>query len=106
MYSFAQRADTTVYDEPLYAHYLVNTSAKDYHPGADDIVASMENDGEKVVADTILGPQSTPVSFFKQMTHHLVNLDQSFLAQTVNVMLTRHPRDMLPSYAEHHIDRS
>ncbi len=100
MYSFAQRADTTVYDEPLYAHYLVNTTAKDYHPGADEIVATMENDGEKVVADTILGPQPTRVAFFKQMTHHLVELDQSFMGQTVNVMLTRHPRDMLPSYAE------
>ena len=101
MYSFAQRPDTTVYDEPLYAHYLVNTTAKDYHPGADDIIAAMENDGEKVVADTILGPQPTRVAFFKQMTHHLVELDKSFMEQTVNVMLTRHPRDMLQSYAEH-----
>ena len=99
MYSFAQRADTTVYDEPLYAHYLVNSSARDYHPGADEIIATMENDGEKVVADTILGPQPTGIAFFKQMTHHLVELDQSFMAETVNVMLTRHPRDMLPSYA-------
>ncbi|MFQ6006263.1 MAG: sulfotransferase family protein [Woeseia sp.] len=101
MYSFAQRADTTVYDEPLYAHYLVNTEARDYHPGADEIIATMENDGEKVVADVILGPQPTPIAFFKQMTHHLVGLDQSFMSRTVNVMLTRHPRDMLPSYAEH-----
>ncbi len=101
MYSFAQRADTTVYDEPLYAHYLVNSAAKDYHPGADEIIATMENDGEKIVADTILGLQPTRVAFFKQMTHHLIKLDQSFMAQTVNVMLTRHPRDMLPSYAEH-----
>lgn len=100
MYSFAQRADTTVYDEPLYAHYLVNTGAREYHPGADDIIATMENDGEKVVADIILGPQPTPVAFFKQMTHHLVELDQSFMSRTVNVLLTRHPRDMLPSYAE------
>lgn len=99
MYSFAQRADTTVYDEPLYAHYLVNSPARDYHPGADEIIATMENDGEKVVADTILGPQPTGIAFFKQMTHHLVELDQSFMAETVNVMLTRHPRDMLPSYA-------
>jgi len=100
MYSFAQREDTSVYDEPLYAHYLASTVAKEYHPGADDIIATMENDGEKVVADVILGPQPTPVVFFKQMTHHLVDLDQSFMLDTVNVMLTRHPRDMLPSYAE------
>ena len=100
MYSFAQRVDTTVYDEPLYAHYLVNSSAKDYHPGADDIIATMENDGEKVVADIILGAQPTLVAFFKQMTHHLVKLERAFMKRTVNVMLIRHPRDMLPSYAE------
>ena len=100
MYSFAQRADTTVYDEPLYAHYLSHSSAREYHPGADEIVATMETDGKQVVADTILGPQPTPVAFFKQMTHHLIELDQSFMKQTVNVMLTRHPRDVLPSYAE------
>ena len=100
MYSFAQRADTTVYDEPLYAHYLVNSDAKDYHPGAGEIIAAMENDGEKVVADIILGPQPTPIAFFKQMTHHLIKLDQAFMKQTINVILTRHPRDMLPSYAE------
>ncbi|MFQ5983122.1 MAG: sulfotransferase family protein [Woeseiaceae bacterium] len=100
MYAFAQRADTTVYDEPLYAHYLVNSHARDYHPGAEEIIATMENDGEKVVADVILGPQPTPVAFFKQMTHHLVELDRAFMKRTVNVMLTRHPRDVLPSYAE------
>jgi hypothetical protein len=100
MYSFAQRADTTVYDEPLYAHYLANSDAKDYHPGAGEIIAAMENDGEKVVADIILGPQLTPIAFFKQMSHHLINLDQVFMQRTTNVILTRHPRDMLPSYAE------
>lgn len=100
MYSFAQRADTTVYDEPLYAHYLANSEAKGYHPGADEIIATMENDGEKVVADIVLGPQPTPVAFFKQMTHHLVMIDWAFMQHTVNVLLTRHPRDMLPSYAQ------
>ena len=100
MYSFAQRTDTTVYDEPLYAHYLLNSTAKGYHPGADEIIETMESDGEKVVAEVVLGPQPTPIAFFKQMTHHLVKLDQSFMSQTVNVLLTRHPRDMLPSYAE------
>lgn len=100
MYSFAQRPDTTVYDEPLYAHYLVNSKARSYHPGADEIIATMENDGARVVEELILGPHPTRVAFFKQMTHHLVELDWSFMARTVNVMLTRHPRDMLPSYAE------
>lgn len=99
MYSFAQRGDTAVFDEPLYAHYLSKTPARDYHPGAKEVIATMENDGEKVVRDLILGNQDAPVLFFKHMTHHLNDLDWGFMRQTVNVILTRDPVDMLPSYA-------
>ena len=41
MYSFAQRDDVVVVDEPLYASYLCNTNAKDYHPGASEIIAKI-----------------------------------------------------------------
>lgn len=99
MYSFAQRADTTVVDEPLYAHYLRVTPADTYHPGADEVLASMEQDGEAVVRNVIFGDYPTAYVFFKQMTHHLVDLDTSFLDRTINVILTRDPRDMLRSYA-------
>jgi hypothetical protein len=100
MYAFAQRPDTRVFDEPLYAHYLVNTSASDYHPGAEEIIATMENDGAAVVRDIILGDHGRPVVFVKNMTHHLVDLDWSFMDETVNVLLTRDPVEMLPSYAK------
>jgi len=100
MYSFAQRADTVVYDEPLYAHYLSKTPAREYHPGAEDVIAEMENDGEVVVRDLILGDLPKPVAFFKHMTHHLFNLDKAFLSKTINVLLTRDPVEMLPSYAQ------
>ena len=99
MYSFAQRDDTSVFDEPLYAHYLSKTPARAYHPGAEEVIATMENDGQKVVDDLILGNHDTPVVFFKHMTHHLYELDLGFLDQTVNILLTRDPVEMLPSYA-------
>jgi hypothetical protein len=99
MYSFAQRSDTTVVDEPLYAHYLRVTPAGGYHPGAADVMASMDSDGANVVRNVIFGAYPTPIVFFKQMTHHLVELDRSFLDTTVNVILTRDPHDMLRSYA-------
>lgn len=98
MYSFAQRSDTTVFDEPLYAHYLTHTPARQYHPGADEVIAALENDGQKVVDDLILGEHATPVVFFKHMTHHLLDLDLGFLDKTVNILLTRDPLEMLPSY--------
>ncbi|MFH5833212.1 sulfotransferase family protein [Halalkalibaculum sp. DA3122] len=100
MYSFAQREDTTVVDEPLYAHYLTSTDADEYHPGAEEIIADQLNDGEQVIRDVIFGEYETPVVFFKNMTHHLVDLDWSFMKETINVILTRDPRDMLPSYAQ------
>ena len=100
MYSFAQRKDTAVFDEPLYAHYLSKTPARHYHPGAEEVIATLENDGEKVVQDLILGSHDVPVLFFKHMTHHLNDLDWSFMRRTVNVILTRDPVEMLPSYAK------
>jgi hypothetical protein len=100
MYSFAQRSDTAVFDEPLYGYYLKNNpAAKAYHPGADEIINTMETNGEKVV-EMMLTETSKPVLFFKNMTHHLPGLDQGFLKDMVNIILTRHPEEMLPSYAK------
>ncbi len=96
MYSFAQRADTRVVDEPLYAHYL-RVSGVD-HPGRADVLAAMENDGEAVVRELVLGPCDRPVLFMKQMAHHLVDLDWGFLEQTANVLLVRDPAEVLASF--------
>jgi hypothetical protein len=100
MYSFAQRDDTLVYDEPLYAHYLSKSPARAYHPGAEEVIATMENDGEKVIRDLILGEHPKPVAFFKHMTHHLLDLDLGFLSRTVNILLTRNPVEMLTSFSK------
>jgi len=97
MYSFRQRSDARVVDEPLYAHYLAATGAD--HPGAEEVLASMDRDGERVVREVILGPCERPVRFFKNMAHHLVGLDRDFLGEVRNVLLARDPREMLPSLA-------
>lgn len=97
MYSFAQREDTKVFDEPLYGFYLKNTNAKGYHPGSEEILKTMETDGQKVVR-SMLANSEKPVLFLKNMTHHLLDLDRSFMKDMVNVILTRDPREMLPSF--------
>jgi len=100
MYSFAQRKDTEVFDEPLYGYYLKNSDAAPYHPGSEEILTSMETKGEKVV-DMMLNYSEKPVLFFKNMTHHLLpSLDTDFMKSMVNVILTRDPVEMLPSFAE------
>ena len=95
MYAFAQRDDTQIVDEPLYAHYLTVSGAM--HPGREDVLAVQDADGARVVETVILGPCDRPVLFIKQMAHHLLDLDVQFLAQTQNAFLIRDPREMLPS---------
>ncbi|MBT8196376.1 MAG: hypothetical protein HKO56_09230 [Bacteroidia bacterium] len=98
MYSFAQRPDTIAIDEPLYGHYLKESG--DEHPGRDQILNSMECNGQKVIDNVMFKTYDSPVLFMKQMTHHLLNLDLSFLQKTVNVLLIRNPYEMIISYAK------
>ena len=97
MYSFRQRPDTVVVDEPLYGHYLSTTDAG--HPGTAEILEAMDGDGERVVREVILGPCVRCVHFFKNMAHHLPGLDPAFLDSITNVLLVRDPTEMLPSLA-------
>jgi hypothetical protein len=95
MYSLAQRSDTQVVDEPLYGHYLRVSNAA--HPGRNEVIQSMNCDGDAVMRELLLSGTDKPVLFMKHMAHHLVGIDRSFLGQTHNVFLIRDPREMLPS---------
>ena len=104
MYAFAQRSDTQVIDEPLYAHYLHTKygadAAESTHPATAEVLASMATDATEVVRDVILGPCDKPVLFMKQMAHHLIEIDLGFLEKTINIFLIRDPKEMLPSLAK------
>lgn len=97
MYSFAQRPDTEVVDEPLYAHYL--RVSGEQHPGREEIMADQENDGDKVVAE-MLETGEKPLVFVKQMAHHLMDLDRVFLAETQNLLLIRQPAEVIVSFSK------
>ena len=97
MYSFRERSDTLVFDEPLYAHYLRVSGAK--HPGREDALISQENDGEKVVKDIILGNYQKHC-FFKLMTHFLVNINKEFLKKVTNIIFIRDPKEIIFSYSK------
>ncbi len=98
MYSFAQRGDTIVFDEPLYAHYLLSTGI--HHPGKEEILQVQDNNGENIIHDIILAAHDKSISFFKQMTHHLENISLDFLAQTKNILFIRNPKQIIASYAQ------
>ncbi len=96
MYSFAQRPDTCVVDEPLYGHFLRVTGA--LHPGREEVMASVNCDGNKVMRELLThSSANTDLLFMKQMAHHLVAINKSFLSDTENIFLIRDPKYMLPS---------
>jgi hypothetical protein len=97
MYSFAQRSDVRVVDEPLYGHYL-HVSGAD-HPGREEVIAHMNIDGDAVMSGLIdrASQQAGTRLFLKNMAHHLVALNLDFLSAVQNVFLIRDPREMLPS---------
>ena len=97
MYSFAQRRDTKVFDEPLYAHYLLQSGTK--HPARKQVLQSQENDGNKVVNNIILKTHA-PISFHKLMTHFLLNIDTRFLSVVSNIIFIRNPKEIIASYTK------
>ena len=100
MYSFAQRPDTAVEDEPLYAHYLIHQRTPADHPGRAEILASQENDGAKVIRRMLTHDYGKAAVVFKQMTHHLIGVDTAFLSEMKNVLLIRDPRAILNSFSK------
>ena len=98
MYSFSQRKDTRVFDEPLYAHYLKITGLP--HPGREAILEAQNNNGDEVMDHFLFDNFNRPILFLKQMTHHLVDMDLRFLEQTKNIILIRDPQKVLLSYGK------
>jgi hypothetical protein len=97
MYSFAQRSDTNVLDEPFYAVYLKKSEVD--HPGKDEVMQSLPQ-SESEVRAMITSPSGKQHLFIKNMAHHMEILDDPWVAGAVNVFLIRHPQQIIASYAE------
>lgn len=98
MYSFAQRHDVQVVDEPLYAHYL-RVSGVD-HPGRTEILNAQSADGKQVSQAWLRHPSGAPHLFLKNMGHHFVALDLKVLLKTQNILLIRDPKEVLASFGK------
>ncbi|EPS72846.1 branched-chain-amino-acid aminotransferase-like protein 2, partial [Genlisea aurea] len=97
LYSFAQRDDTEVLDEPLYAHYLRVTSAQ--RPYKDELVSKMESDGTKVVNEIIYSPGLKKYRFCKHIaSQYLPGLPDELITRGKHIILIRNPLDVLSSY--------
>jgi hypothetical protein len=97
MYSFAQRSDTVVMDEPFYAVYLLASGAD--HPGKEDVLRSQPNT-EKGVRKQIDSVTGAEVLFVKNMAHHMEVLANPFIDEAINIFLIRDPLHILSSYSK------
>jgi hypothetical protein len=97
MYSFAQRTDTVVLDEPFYAVYLSKSGAM--HPGRQTILQALPTE-EVRVRKQIASAHQTGVLFIKNMAHHMEVLADPLLEGATHLFLIRDPIQILASYAE------
>jgi hypothetical protein len=97
MYSFAQRTDTHVLDEPFYAVYLHKSGAD--HPGRQDVLDHQAVD-EHVVKNQVTDLRDKPVVFVKNMAHHMEVMEEPFIENAINIFLIRNPRQIIASYAQ------
>ena len=97
MYSFAQRSDTKVVDEPFYAYYLTQVNNKVDHPGKKEIINSQSSSFKDIVNEIEMF-MDKDILFVKNMTHHLANTNFNFSKNWFHVILTRRPQSAYISF--------
>lgn len=100
MYSFAQRDNCLVVDEPLYMHYLTNINPSAHRPYREELSKVQKSDGAEVVKDLLAMGAGKEVVFFKHMSKHYSNLPngKELLSHAKNVLLIRKPEDIIASF--------
>ncbi|KAH9688701.1 Branched-chain-amino-acid aminotransferase-like protein 1 [Citrus sinensis] len=97
MYSFAQRDDMEVLDEPLYPAFLRVTGFD--RPYGEEILSKIESDGNKVVKEVIFGPGAKKYRYCKHMAkQRLPGLPDDLMKKGKHIILIRNPLDILPSF--------
>ena len=102
MYSFAQRSDTRVLDEPLYGHFLARTGAD--RPDREATLKAWPTSEESALESMAPGPDELlgdRVLFCKHIVNHSEGLPWSPFAQGRHVLLFRNPAAVMSSYSAH-----
>ncbi|CAI8603420.1 unnamed protein product [Vicia faba] len=97
MYSFSQRDDIEILDEPLYANFLKICGFN--RPYREQLLQEMESDGNKVVTDIIYGPGNNKYRFCKHISkQRVLGLPEDLMKKGKHFILIRNPLDILPSF--------
>lgn len=99
MYSFSQRDDLVVLDEPFYGYYLKNAILENEHPSKKEILNSMELNENEIVKNINTLSQQKNI-FVKGMAHHYLSDSPRFILDWKNVLLIRHPKKLIASFSK------
>lgn len=97
MYSFAQRPDTTVIDEPLYPYWLAQ-NPEIFRPYKDELFATYSTNGNQVLRDASAAGKR--ILFMKHIIKQVVGIDRSILYEKNcrHIFLVRDPLEMILSW--------
>lgn len=98
MYSFNQREDTQVYDEPFFGFFLKHTGV--WRPSREEVLETMELDLSSIF-DQFDSEKNKDFLFLKNMANHVEGMDLNKLQSFKNIILVRHPLKVLKSYSKH-----
>ncbi len=93
LYSFSQREDTAVTDEPLFGYYL-GFSGIDI-PFRKEVLEKMEIDPHKIIDMLVNCDLNKDVLFVKNKSDQAVGLQWDFMTHFDNVFLISHPARMI-----------
>ena len=102
MYSFAQRQDTRVLDEPLYGHFLVHSGVD--RPDREATLASWPSAPDEALEHIRPSAQECEgerILFCKHIANHIDGLPWSRLESGKHVLLFRNPAAVMASYSAH-----
>lgn len=96
--SFEQLDGCMVFDEPLYAPYLLKHAFD--HPEREAVIAHRETDYQKVIQQITSDlPEGVSFSFQKHMAKHILPHDEKkWLKSLNNFFLIRNPKEIILSY--------
>lgn len=95
LYSFAQRDDATVSDEPLFGYYLGFSGIE--IPFRKQVLEKMEIDPVKIIDMLVNCDLNKEILFIKNKSDQAVGLQWDFMTSFDNVFLISHPKRMILS---------
>ena len=100
MYSFAQRPNCMVIDEPFYAPFLKRTDLN--HPGKKETLDSYPNSSEGSIEriNMFIRSSENKEIYLKNMAHHMVDVPWDWTKNAAHIFWIRHPRKVIRSFSK------